>query len=608
MYTALYRRYRPRTFDEMVGQEHIVKILQKQIRTGEIAHAYLFCGTRGTGKTSAARIFAKGVNCLSEGERPCGHCENCESIQNGTFFDVIEIDAASNNRVENIRELRESVKYPPAAGKCKVYIIDEVHMLSTAAFNALLKTLEEPPEQVVFILATTEPHKLPATILSRCLRLDFRRVPEAKIREKLRTVCEELGITCEESALSLIAANGDGSVRDALSILEQCIPAGEKELLRSDVVEILGTAGEDVMLEATDMLIDRDIPGVMQIIDRISADGKDILQFTRDWIFHFRNLMMSRFAERLEDIFDMSCENAEKVRAQGQRMDMGLISAAIHELSAAANQARYSTQPRVLLEMAVVKLMEPSLNDDREALVQRLTRLEQIIESGIPVRTEKPEKPTTEEKPNIKEEKTKEPPQEPSPANKPASKAEPEPEKTAEQVPPVEDLPPWEMPPTEEMMQAAFIPEEEEAPTVTPTPEKPEKTPAENPAPQEPEPEEVSEEPSEEDPHRQELQQIWDRAFKKAVGIRASLRLLEHDIQALDEKEDVFIVSVPSTIKKNMLLQSGDIFEAALEEITGKKLKLKAEMGNRQDREKQMQNTLNQLEELLGPGKLKVKE
>lgn len=596
MYTALYRRYRPRTFDEMVGQEHIVKILKKQIRTGEIAHAYLFCGTRGTGKTSAARIFAKGVNCLSDGERPCGHCENCESIQNGTFFDVIEIDAASNNRVENIRELRESVKYPPAAGKCKVYIIDEVHMLSTAAFNALLKTLEEPPEQVVFILATTEPHKLPATILSRCLRLDFRRVPEAKIREKLRTVCEELEIEYEESALSLIAANGDGSVRDALSILEQCIPAGEKELLRSDVVEILGTAGEDVMLEATDMLIERDIPGVMQIIDRISADGKDILQFTRDWIFHFRNLMMSRFAERLEDIFDMSCENAEKVRAQGQRMDMGLISAAIHELSAAANQARYSTQPRVLLEMAVVKLMEPSLNDDREALVQRLTRLEQIIESGVPVRTEKP---TVKEKPIIKEETpkeeiTKEPEKEPAPAETAA--------------PVAEELPPWEMPPTEEMMQAAFIPEEEEAPPEAPAPEKPAERVAESSAHKEPEPEEVFEEPSEEDPHKQELQQIWDQAFKKAVSIRASLRLLEHDIQALDEKEDVFIVSVPSTIKKNMLLQSGGLFEDALEEITGKKLKLKAEMGNRQDREKQMKNTLNQLEELLGPGKLKVKE
>ena len=605
MYTALYRRYRPRTFDEMVGQEHIVKILKKQIRTGEIAHAYLFCGTRGTGKTSAARIFAKGVNCLSEGERPCGHCDNCESIQHGTFFDVIEIDAASNNRVENIRELRESVKYPPAAGRCKVYIIDEVHMLSTAAFNALLKTLEEPPEQVVFILATTEPHKLPATILSRCLRLDFRRVPEMKIREKLCSVCEELGVAYEESALSLIAANGDGSVRDALSILEQCIPAGEKELLRSDVVEILGTAGEDVLLEITDMLVARDIPGVLRTIERISADGKDILQFTRDWIYHFRNLMMSRFAERLEDIFNMSCENAEKVKAQGARMDMGLISAAIHELSAAANQARYSTQPRVLLELAVVKLMEPALNDDREALVQRITRLEELAEKGNLQKTDigfadgyKQDNNSTILYNSIN--------------NNNVETDLPDEQPEAETAP--EDLPPWDQPPSEELMQAPYLPEEE-FPEVTPEEPSAGKAPE---APEEPvsREESQSEEPAveeaaapKEDSGQKELQQIWQQAFEKAVARRASLKLLEKDIRALGEDADSFTVSVTSTLKKNMLLQSADLFEESLEEVTGRKLKLKAELAARpQDREKQMKDTLSQLEDLLGPGKLTVKD
>lgn len=605
MYTALYRRYRPRTFDEMVGQEHIVKILKKQIRTGEIAHAYLFCGTRGTGKTSAARIFAKGVNCLSEGERPCGHCDNCESIQHGTFFDVIEIDAASNNRVENIRELRESVKYPPAAGRCKVYIIDEVHMLSTAAFNALLKTLEEPPEQVVFILATTEPHKLPATILSRCLRLDFRRVPEMKIREKLCSVCEELGVAYEESALSLIAANGDGSVRDALSILEQCIPAGEKELLRSDVVEILGTAGEDVLLEITDMLVARDIPGVLRTIERISADGKDILQFTRDWIYHFRNLMMSRFAERLEDIFNMSCENAEKVKAQGARMDMGLISAAIHELSAAANQARYSTQPRVLLELAVVKLMEPALNDDREALVQRITRLEELAEKGNLQKTDigfadgyKQDNNSTILYNNIN--------------NNNVETELPDEQPAAETAP--EDLPPWDQPPSEELMQAPYLPEEE-FPEVTPEEPSAGKAPEaqEEPVSRE---ESQSEEPAveeaaapKEDSGKKELQQIWQQAFEKAVARRASLKLLEKDIRALGEDADSFTVSVTSTLKKNMLLQSADLFEESLEEVTGRKLKLKAELAVRpQDREKQMKDTLSQLEDLLGPGKLTVKD
>ncbi len=608
MYTALYRRYRPRTFDEMVGQEHIVKILKKQIRTGEIAHAYLFCGTRGTGKTSAARIFAKGVNCLSEGERPCGHCDNCESIQHGTFFDVIEIDAASNNRVENIRELRESVKYPPAAGRCKVYIIDEVHMLSTAAFNALLKTLEEPPEQVVFILATTEPHKLPATILSSCLRLDFRRVPEMKIREKLCSVCEELGVAYEESALSLIAANGDGSVRDALSILEQCIPAGEKELLRSDVVEILGTAGEDVLLEITDMLVARDIPGVLRTIERISADGKDILQFTRDWIYHFRNLMMSRFAERLEDIFNMSCENAEKVKAQGARMDMGLISAAIHELSATANQARYSTQPRVLLELAVVKLMEPALNDDREALVQRITRLEELAEKGNLQKTDngfadgyKQENNSTILYNNINNN-----------INNNVETDLPDEQPEAEIQP--EELPPWDQPPSEELMQEPYLPEEEfpeEAPEVPSAGEEP-KAKEEPVSREESQSEEPAvEEPAEpkEDAEQKELQRIWQQVFEKAVARRASLKLLEKDIRALGEDADSFTVSVTSTLKKNMLLQSADLFEESLEEITGRKLKLKAELAARpQDREKQMKDTLSQLEDLLGPGKLTVKD
>lgn len=383
MYTALYRKYRPATFDEMVGQEHIVKILKNQIKTGNMAHAYLFCGTRGTGKTSAARIFAKGVNCLSEGEKPCGKCENCESIQKGVFFDVIEIDAASNNRVDNIRELRESVKYPPAAGLCKVYIIDEVHMLSTGAFNALLKTLEEPPEHVIFILATTEPHKLPATILSRCLRLDFRRVPEAQIKGKLRQICEEQGIEYEESALSLIAANGDGSVRDSLSILEQCIPAGEKTLLRKDVIEIIGTAGEEAFIEITDKVIENDTAGAFLVIEKIAEDGKDIRQFIKDWILHFRNLMMSKFADRLEDIMNMSCENVERVKAQGEKIEMGFISAAIAELSAASNKARYSVQPRTLLELSVLKMSMPALSDEKEAILQRIEKLESRLDSGM---------------------------------------------------------------------------------------------------------------------------------------------------------------------------------------------------------------------------------
>ena len=254
MYKALYRQYRPEVFEEVLGQDHIVRILKNQIATDSTSHAYLFCGTRGTGKTTTARLLAKGLNCLSDGERPCGVCANCQAIKEGNFLDVIEIDAASNNGVDNVRELRESVKYPPSAGRRKVYIIDEVHMLSTEAFNALLKTLEEPPEYVTFILATTEVHKLPATVLSRCMRLDFKRVPESVLMEGMADICAKIGIDVTEDALRIIAANADGSVRDGLSILDQCISGREARVEAADVLEFLGASGDEDFIELTDIL------------------------------------------------------------------------------------------------------------------------------------------------------------------------------------------------------------------------------------------------------------------------------------------------------------------------------------------------------------------
>ncbi len=418
MYTALYRKYRPKTFDEMVGQEHIVKILGSQINTGNYSHAYLFCGTRGTGKTTAARIFAKGVNCLSDEKKPCGVCENCASIQKGVFFDVIEIDAASNNSVENIRELRESVKYPPAAGLCKVYIIDEVHMLSTSAFNALLKTLEEPPEHVIFVLATTEPHKLPPTVLSRCLRLDFKRVPEAKIRGRLKEICEDLDIKYEENALSLIAANGDGSVRDSLSIMEQCLPVPGEALTGESVIEVLGTAGEAAFLEITDYVAAGDTAGALQLIEKMAAEGKDMRQFIKDWTFHFRNLMLSKFEEKLEDVIDMSCENADKVKAQGAELTMAFITAAITELSEAGLKAKDSSVPRTVLELSVLKLSEPAVSKDMESLLQRMAAMEKKLEEGVEVRI-------SSEKASKKAEKAPEESSETKPEQRPEPKAEP---------------------------------------------------------------------------------------------------------------------------------------------------------------------------------------
>ncbi len=357
MYTALYRSFRPETFDGILGQEHIVKILQNQIKTKTTGHAYLFCGTRGTGKTSTARILAKAMNCLAEdGELPCGVCNNCISIKDGNFMDVIEIDAASNNGVDNIRELRESVKYPPAAGRCKVYIIDEVHMLSTGAFNALLKTLEEPPQNVMFILATTEVQKLPATILSRCLRLDFKRVPERTLRQGMREICGQMEVKISEAALGLVASNADGSVRDALSLLDQCISSGEKTVTRDHVIDILGTAGEEIFVEMTDLVIRHQVADALLLLDRVMADGKDVRQFMKDWVSHFRSLLMTKFIKNPEDILNMSSENVERIRTQSEETDLSYINESIVKLSQTLSDAKWSTQPRILLELCIVKL------------------------------------------------------------------------------------------------------------------------------------------------------------------------------------------------------------------------------------------------------------
>ncbi|MDI9493461.1 MAG: DNA polymerase III subunit gamma/tau [Bacillota bacterium] len=357
MHQALYRSFRPETFDGILGQEHIVKILSNQIRSGTTGHAYLFCGTRGTGKTTTARILAKGVNCTAPQEdRPCGVCENCIAIRDGVFLDVIEIDAASNNGVDNIRELRESVKYPPAAGRCKVYIIDEVHMLTSGAFNALLKTLEEPPTYVLFILATTEPQKLPATILSRCLRLDFHRVPEKLLREGMREICESLGVKISDSALGIIAANGDGSVRDSLSILDQCIAAAGKEVARQDVLDVLGTSGEEVFIQLTDMVDQGRAADALLLLDRILSEGKEVRQLMKDWIAHYRSLMLTKFIRNPEDMLNVSEENVERIREQSTRIPMSSINDSILDLARTLSEAKWSTQPRILLELCILRL------------------------------------------------------------------------------------------------------------------------------------------------------------------------------------------------------------------------------------------------------------
>ena len=356
MYQALYRARRPEVFSEVLGQEHIIKILKHQIAQGSVSHAYLFAGTRGTGKTTMARLLAKALNCTGEGERPCGTCPNCRAIAAGTFMDVIEIDAASNNGVDNIRELRESVKYPPQVGSKKVYIIDEVHMLSTGAFNALLKTLEEPPENVIFILCTTEPQKLPQTILSRCMRLDFKRVPQAVLEEDMRNICSERGVSIDDDALKLLAVNADGSVRDGLSILDQVLASGDEHITREEVLDYLGTVGDEFFIELTDLVSLHKSGEALMLLDKVLREGRDAKQLMKDWNSHYRNLLITKFMRDPDALLNMSSENVEKVKEQSMHIGFDEIEKAILRISKTINEARWSTQPRILMELDIVAL------------------------------------------------------------------------------------------------------------------------------------------------------------------------------------------------------------------------------------------------------------
>ena len=356
MYQALYRARRPEVFSEVLGQEHIIKILKHQVAQGSVSHAYLFAGTRGTGKTTMARLLAKALNCTGEGERPCGTCPNCRAIAAGSFMDVIEIDAASNNGVDNIRELRESVKYPPQVGSKKVYIIDEVHMLSPGAFNALLKTLEEPPENVVFVLCTTEPQKLPQTILSRCMRLDFKRIPQAVLEDDMRLICEEKGVAIDDDALKLLAVNADGSVRDGLSILDQVLASGDPHITRDEVLEYLGTVGDDFFIELTDLVSLHKSGEALVLLDKVLREGKDAKQLMKDWNAHYRNLLITKFMRDPDALLNMSAENVEKIKEQSMHISFDEIEKAILRISKTINEARWSTQPRILMELDIVAL------------------------------------------------------------------------------------------------------------------------------------------------------------------------------------------------------------------------------------------------------------
>ncbi len=356
-YQALYRKFRPEEFSDVVGQDHIVRSLSNQIENGKVAHAYLFCGTRGTGKTTTARILSRAVNCTNrKGANPCNECAACKSILNQSAVDVIEIDAASNNSVENIRNVIDEVVYPPVMLNHKVYIIDEVHMLSTNAFNALLKTLEEPPEHVIFILATTEYHKIPATIMSRCQRFDFRRISSNEIKDRLEFVCEQSGVNVDEEALNTVAYAADGSLRDGLSILDKCISFGHDTVTGEIATKVLGIVDDTTLFEMSRAISKQDIPTIIELSEKAIREGRDPILLTVYFIEHFRCLMIASYVSSPEDVLQISSDRASKFKEYSKDFTPGEIVNIVRSLTDLYKMQKEAPNPKVILEVGLVTL------------------------------------------------------------------------------------------------------------------------------------------------------------------------------------------------------------------------------------------------------------
>lgn len=415
-YTALYRKLRPKNFSEVCGQEHIIKTLRNQLIADRVSHAYLFCGTRGTGKTSTAKIFAKAINCLDlhDGE-PCNECEMCRAIDENRSFNIFEIDAASNNGVDNIRSLRDEVEYPPAQGKYKVYIIDEVHMLSLAAFNALLKTLEEPPAHVVFILATTDPQKVPVTILSRCQRFDFKRISGETISKTLLGYMKEENIDITEEAVNVIAGVSDGAMRDALSILDRCISFYYGERITADkVLEVMGAADKSMFFELTDAICGFDTLKALSVIRDVFESGRDLNRFINELVTHLRNVLLAKQNGRFTLALDYSEENTERLRLQGAGIEQNRLIELISLFSEFLNDTKYTDNIKIALEVFIVRITNPIADGD-SSLLARVEELEKIasenflyMERGTsqavaPVKQTPQAEKQAEKKPEIKE-------------------------------------------------------------------------------------------------------------------------------------------------------------------------------------------------------------
>lgn len=389
-YQALYRKWRPTTFEDVKGQDHIVTTLKNQIKLDRIGHAYLFCGTRGTGKTTIAKIFAKAVNCEHPVDgSPCGECPSCKAIADGVSMNVVEIDAASNNGVDNIRQIREEVQYRPTDGRKKVYIIDEVHMLSIGAFNALLKTLEEPPEYVIFILATTEASKIPITILSRCQRYDFHRISIETIAARLSELMKYENINVEDRALRYVAKAADGSMRDALSLIDQCIAfyLGQ-DLKYENVLDVLGAVDTIVFADTLKCIVNSDVSGCLAMVEDIIMQGRDLSQFTADFVWYLRNLLLAASTDdlaQLQDVIDISEDNLAQLSEDAKMVDVDTLMRYIRVMSDLSNELKTATQKRIKLEVALIKLCRPAMEpaQDIGELSGRVGQLESQLELAI---------------------------------------------------------------------------------------------------------------------------------------------------------------------------------------------------------------------------------
>lgn len=384
MYQVLYRKYRPRVFADVYGQDHVTSTLKNEIKEGRISHAYLFTGSRGTGKTTCAKILAKAVNCPNavDGE-PCNACEICKGLDSGTIYDVVEIDAASNNGVDNIRDLREEVNYTPTRGKYRVYIIDEVHMLSTGAFNALLKTLEEPPAHVIFILATTEVHKLPATILSRCQRFDFKRIQPETMAVRLQQVAGLEGMELAPDAATLIARIADGALRDGLSILDQC--AGRSKQITAQLVsEVAGLAGREALYRLSDAVLARDSSAAVEELAQLHENSYDMERLCVEMINHFRNFMMVKTVKKSRELIICTDDEYKHIEESAGQFTLAQILRGLDLFQSTLVKIKGGATPRIEMEMAFIRLCEPKLETDPDAINQRLSALERAVQNGMP--------------------------------------------------------------------------------------------------------------------------------------------------------------------------------------------------------------------------------